>query len=1132
METQQSSETAPRVEERIPRRTTERFSSPGRLHIRLLGDFTVSVDAQPVSKQHWRHRKAATLIKRLALAERHRLHREQVLDLLWPELDSPAASNNLHYTLYVARRILDPDRAQSSSLLRLQTDLLTLAPPDLIWVDVDAFEAAALTAHRNGDATAYRSALAAYGGELLPEDRYEDWAEERREPLRRLYHDLLLTYARLLEQDGELPSATETLTQAIADEPLLEEAHLALVRLYARAGRRQQAIRQYEQLRQIMKESLGTEPDPAAQELYREILAGRVPIVASSPTLVEKPPAPRHNLPSVLTSVVGRTNEQAVIQQLLRTTRLVTLIGAGGVGKTCLAQTVARELVDRYPDGIWLVELAPLTDGSLLERTLASVLGIQVQPGAPLLAPLSVALGDRRVLLVLDNCEHVINACAGLVESILGACPQLHILATSREPLGAAGETIFTVPPLELPREEQTLPELAQQEAVQLFVERTRERQPAFLLSEQNAAAVIRICRGLDGLPLALELAAARTSVLAPEQIADRLSNTLDLLTGGSRLASPRQRTVRGAIDWSYQLLDDEEQHFFRRLAVFAGGWTLEAAEVLGTTSSVGGDILDLLSHLVDKSLVVVEPSGASLRYRFLEPIRQYARERLESKEADEIRHRHAALFQALSEDAGPRLDGPEQDVWLGRLAVEHDNIRAALQWMLEHGQEEGALRLSSAIWRFWATRSYPGEGRQWLDRALMTGTAATAARVRALTAAGTLARIQSDYPAARRLLGESLTLARQLGQRDAAMRSLAALGTIAAQQGDYAAARASLEESLALGRSLGDTEGIASALNILGIIAKQQGEYERASQLYVESLVLSRQLGNKRQIAKLLSNLGVVAQLQTELQKARGLLEESLTLFRELDDKDGLGMVLHNLGVIAKEQHEYAQASILYTESLSLSREMGDKHNTVKSLITLGTLRLLDDDPQGARVWYAEALELCRDLGDKEVTAYCLEGLAAVLRADAEPSRAVCLWAAAAALRDAIGAPLSPNGQLHFEQNLATARQALGDERFAAAWSEGGAMDMDQALMWALHLELLRGRTVNDDPIPEKGCPTARERQVAVLITQSLTNRQIARQLGISERTVETHVSKILHKLGFASRAQVAAWATERELA
>lgn len=1058
------------------------------------------------------------------------MHREQVVDQLWPDLALPAAVNNLHYTLHVARRLLAPDRTRAAGVLQLQHDLLTLAPPESLWVDVGAFEAAAAEALRGDDVGACRAALGLYGGELLPEDRYEDWVEERRVRLRTQRRDLLLAYAGLLEQGGDLRTAIETLTETIANEPLLEEAHVALMRLYLRAGQRRRATRQYEQLRGFVRESFGTEPDLPAQELYRDIVAGRIPDAAPTAVAVETA-APRHNLPRPLTRLIGRTTEREVVRARLLTRPLVTLTGAGGIGKTRLAQVVGWDLVDFYPDGVWLIELAPLTDETLVERALATTLGVQARPGTPLTQTLRAVLEDKRLLLILDNCEHLVDGVAQVVNSILPACGGLHVIATSREPLGLPGESLVTVPPLELPREDQSVTELVRREAVQLFAERARDRQPAFEVTEQNLSAVVQICRGLDGLPLAIELAAARTGVLSPEQIADRLANSLDVFTRGGRLASSRQRTLRGAIDWSYRLLSEDERRHFPRLAVFAGGWALEAAEVLCSDSDHGLEVLDLLSLLVDKSLVAVDLSGPGLRYTFLEPVRQYACELLEaSGEGDGIRRRHAALFEALAEDAGPRLDGPEQDVWLKRLAVEHDNIRAALRWMLDRGQEEDALRLGSTIWRFWAARGHPGEGRRWLERALAAGGTAPATRMRALFAAGALARIQSDYPAARALLEECLTLARQCGQEAVTMRALATLGAVEAQQGEYMAAGAAVEESLGLARSLGDDDGTANALRSLGVIAKQQGEYERASQLYSESLRLFRRLGNTRQIATTLSNLGVVAELQSDLETARDRLDESLTLFRELGDKEGLGMALHNLGVVARRQGDYEQATSLYTESLELSREMGDRHNIAKSLITLGRLCLIEGDLPAAQAWYRQALQLCRDLGDKEVGAYCLEGLGEVLRAAGEPGPAVRVWAAAHALREATGAIQSPSGQAEFEQAVAEAGQRLGEEDFSRAWSEGHAVHIGQALAYGLQLDAVQAPATPTTSLRDRTGPTAREREVAALIAEGLTNRQIARQLDISERTVDTHITRLFRKLRVVSRAQVAVWAQTQD--
>jgi DNA-binding SARP family transcriptional activator len=561
------------------------------VRISLLGGFRVSVGSRSIGEVDWRLKKAASLIKLLALAPDHRLHREQVVELLWPGLDRKAAVNNLHQALHSARRTLRPRGAAPSSL-RLRGELLELSPDDPLWVDVEAFEEEAATARRSCEPAAYRAAVRLYTGDLLPEDRYEDWVEGRREELRLSYLGLLVEMAGLYEERGEYGPAVEALQEAVATEPTHEEAHVGLMRLYARTGQRYRALRQYEQLGRALGRELDADPEARSRRLYEEILAGRIPtVIEALPVASAEPPgADKHNLPGSLTSFIGREREGEKVKQLLETTRLLTLSGVGGSGKTRLALEVARSLVGVYPDGVWLVELAPLADPELVPKAVASALGLPEQPNRQLTETLVDALRSKRMLLVLDNCEHLVEVCAGLAETLLSPCPGLQILATSRETLGAAGEVVWRVSPLSWPgsQRRRTAEELLGYESVRLFVERARHRDPAFALTEQNADTVAQICRRLEGIPLAIELAAASIGTMSAEQIAARFGDLLRLLTGGSRTALPRQRALRGTLDWSYVLLPEPERKLFGRLSVFAGGCTLEAAEEVCSGEGIG----------------------------------------------------------------------------------------------------------------------------------------------------------------------------------------------------------------------------------------------------------------------------------------------------------------------------------------------------------------------------------------------------------------------------------------------------------------------------------------------------------------------------------------------------------------
>jgi predicted ATPase/DNA-binding SARP family transcriptional activator len=801
--------------------TRERGRKPEAVRIRLLGGFEVMVGARTIQEDAWRLRKAANLIKLLALASGNRLHREQIMYTLWPNLGISAASNNLRQTTHAARRTLDP--AMGSSYLASREESLVLCPESSLWVDVEAFEQAARSARRSGEPAAYEAALELYFGELLPTDRYEEWAEQPRGRLKESYLWLLMRLAKLHEEFADYASAMEALREVVSEEPTREEAHLGLMRLYALVRNKGEALAHYGRLKETLCRELGAEPAASSRALREKIATGRFPPTEgqslTSPT--EGPPGARmHNLPAPRSSFVGRESELRNLKRDLAMTRLLTLTGAGGCGKTRLALEVAREFIGAYPEGVWLVELAPLSEEALVAQALASVLGVPEQPDRSLTEALVDFMRAKRALLVMDNCEHLVDAVARLADTLLNSCSHLRVLATSRESLNVEGELAWLVPSLSVPslgRSATRVEELAGYESVRLFVERARHRNPEFCLTPENANAVGRICERLEGIPLAIELAAARVG-MSLEQIASRLDDSLRLLTWGSRTASPRRRTLRGTLDWSYALLGELERRLFGRLSVFAGGWTLEAAEAVGAGDIQQGDVVDLLSRLVDKSLVVAEAQEV-VRYRMLEPIRQYARERFEeSEEVEAVKRRHAEFYLVLAEEAEPGVEGPQQAAWLERLEAEHDNLRTALSWSLERGEEaELGLRVGEALGQFWYLRGYFGEGRRWLEEALAKASpASTAARANALRRLSFLAFMQGDLDRAQEAGEEGLNLERVKQFWDIAGRRSIAAGL----------------------------------LHMLGLVMSARGDPERAIHLYEESLVFSRKVGDERGIA------------------------------------------------------------------------------------------------------------------------------------------------------------------------------------------------------------------------------------------------------------------------------------------
>ena len=738
--------------------------------------------------------------------------------------------------------------------------------------------------------------------------------------------------------------------------------------------------------------------------------------------LSSRPPADTstNNLPTRLTSFVGREDEKAAVRQALATAHLVTITGAPGAGKTRLALEVAGEVVERFADGAWLVELAALPAAAPVEAValaVANVLGVREEPGRPLLGSLGSYLRCLHILLVLDNCEHLAHACAAFANALLPGCPEMRILATSREALRVPGGLDRELAPLSLPSEDERRlsPEvLTKSEAGRLFVERARLSQPTFEVTKRNAPAVAAICRRLAGLPLAIELVAAWVKSLSVEQIAVRLKDRLWQLAAGARDARPQHQTLQDAITWSYELLSAQERILFDRLAAFAGGFPLEAAEVVAAGGDVAPlDVFQLLLRLIDRSLVRAEAGAdAAMRYRLLEPLREYAWEQLaEMGEAAIICGRHAAFFLALVEETEPRLEGPDQIIWQRRLQVEHDNLRAALGWMIGAGEAEDSLRLAGALSRFWRLQGYLSEGRRWLEQALGQGEATPPVTAKALLGAGMLAYYQGDLPAATELLRQSLELTDPARVSRVRAGALYFLGEVTHRRGNFADAGPLFEEGLAIQRALGDQRGVADSLTSLGTTAMFQGDYTAARASFEESLSVFKALKHALGVANAATTLGEVACLQGDFPAATRFLDESLAIYRELGSRDGIAISLTNLGEVALAQGDYV----------------------------------------AAQKCFREALVLAQELGAKEGIAYLLEDFAELSVAQAGMERGVRLFGAAEALREAISAPLPADSRPAYDHSVAVARTQLDQASFTGAWNEGRAMPLEDAIYYAL---------------------------------------------------------------------------------
>jgi len=699
--------------------------------------------------------------------------------------------------------------------------------------------------------------------------------------------------------------------------------------------------------------------------------------------------APARRLPTPRTSFIGREHDLVELRALLETARLVTLTGPGGAGKTRLAIQVAS----MTSDAMWLVDLSAVSDPALVLRAVATVLGLREQRDEALVDVLTGALSNVRALLVLDNCEHLLAACAALVDQLLEHCPGLRVLATSRQALGVAGEMVWPVAGLEVDAE-----------AARLFVERAAAVRPGFTLNARNQAAIVSICGRLDGLPLPIELAAARAAVLSPAQIASRLDDHLRLLRRHSVTTAPRHQTLRATLDWSHDLLSEHERIALRQLAVFAGGCTLEAAEAVLADDL---DAVELLTSLVSKSLVVADPLADAARYRLLETVRQYANEKLsEAGEEDAVRDRHLNWCLELAQTAEPHLRSAHQAIWLERLENELDNVRTALGWALaDDSRRETALRLAALLRWFWFTRARPSEGRGWLERGLANvGNVAPAVRARALDAAAALAH----------------------------------------NQGDYAAAKRHQEVARGIWQAEGDQRSQAAALSTLGIIAKAQGEHERARKLLEDALHLAQQLGEPAIEATVLNNLAALAMDTSDYVRARTFLDLSLTIKRALGDAAGIATSLHNLGETAQHLGDYGAALELLSESLALFRRLEASDRIAQTLHSLGVVALRRGDLSGAEAQFLEGLQRFRQSGDGWGQALCTEALAEVAITSGQFERAARLFGTAEAWREANHAPLPPNDRAAHERAVAVVAAALGATQFAVAWAGGRSMQLD----------------------------------------------------------------------------------------
>jgi len=826
--------------------------------------------------------------------------------------------------------------------------------------------------------------------------------------------------------------------------------------------------------------------------------------------------------------------------------RLITLLGTGGVGKTRLSIQVAMEIRAYFVDGVCFVSLATINDPELVMSTIARGLGIQDAGPQLVFAQVKDFLRTRHCLLLLDNFEQVVSA-APYIQELLVACPYLCILTTSRAVLHVQGEQEFlvmplTIPDVALPLDEELLLQVA---SVALFLQRARSVMPTFRLTANNARVIAEICMRLDGLPLAIELAAARIKLLPPQALLTRLLRSLEILTGGMSPLLPRQQTLRGALKWSYDLLNQSEQRLFRRLAVFVGSWVLEAIEAVCFYDTAQKDALNGVASLLDKSLLFQSESGGEEpRFQVLITVREYALECLHvSGETEDVQMAHARYYLALAEDAEQQFGG-EQALWLDHLEKEHGNLRAALHFLYEHREDELALRLSSALYWFWSIHGHLNEGYLWLQKILENALAVEAAiRAKALKNAGALAYALGRPEKAEELCWQSLALYRQLGDAQGSGLTLYWLAVVACwSRQDYALAKALAEESFNLHSSIHDKSGMADALMIRSYVALSQGAYLDAQHFLEQGLGYFNEASDSWGAAYALLDLGRLMLEQELYDAALKRLDESQHISKQLGYIKGIAYALSLKGQIFLKQGDIAAARVSIEEALAKHRERGQHSGTAEALMLLARVSQAAGTYAEARKLYMESLALLEQLHELRLQVLCQEGLGIVALSQGNAAWAVLIWGATDRLRKLQGIPMSPLDRTDYLRAQASAREQLGEETFVSQWTQGHSMTPEQALALQSQSSSITASPMlpaPPAPIQKKSSAskrhsqdlTARELQVLQLLARGLTDAQIAERLVISPRTVSKHVSTIYGKIGVSSRSAATFYTMQNKL-
>jgi len=1022
---------------------------PAQLALHFLGPPQLYLNSEPVTTDR---RKALALLAYLALAGKQT--RDSLSALLWPDYDQSKAFTNLRHTLWEVQQAL------GEGWLLADRETIEFNPESDISLDVHQFEALLAQSRPEEDPSLripllsdsvklYRNHFLT-GFSLKDAAGFNEWAFAKSEELR---HQLATVLGLLSDDHCALGQADQAIPHArrlITLDPLNESSHRQLMQVYIQAGQHSAALRQYQACEQLLRQELGLDPQPETRELYKKIRKREIMPVPQ----IEKQKAtatPSHNIPLQLSTFIGREKEQKAVAKLIGSHRLVSLIGTGGIGKTRLALKVGEQLLENFANGIWLAELASLNDPALVPQAVGTLFGIIERSENTLSKKLIHYLGPKTALLILDNCEHLLDACAQLAETLLKNCPNLKILATSREGLSLPGEALYRVPSLSLPKGKQAPDQFADFESIRLFTDRARLSTNDFALTAENAATIAQICRRLDGIPLAIELAAARVNILSVEQIAARLNESFSFLTSSGRSKLARQQTLQASIEWSWDLLSDSERVLLRRLSVFAGGWTLDAAESVCSGDGIGSQqVLDLMTQLVMKSLVVADQeSGRERRYHLLEMLRQYAHQKLaKSGEVESIAERHLNYFLQLSEKIEDGVFGPQQAEWFARGNEERDNLRAALTTASKNNMEAG-LYLSSRLYRLWESINIQ-EGTHWLASFIQKPESRNypPARAKALCAYAWLMLWRQQFSQAQSFAQEALELSRACKDKRGEIDALLLIGNTTEFQGNMASAIEVYQQILSLSQSLGYPRGEALAHFYLGWDRRNMA---RSFDHLEKGMILFRELGDWSALANIVGVLGTFHVLNGNVSLAQKYLDEATELWqfnKRVDIWENVKVAKSRLALL---QGDYEQAGTLLQEILFAAQESGNRMSYLWNRAHLGQVALRTGNVAESHQMFADTARDFQKDGHTIGVVFGLEGIATVLIATGKPEKAARLIGCADATREQIPdvRPLIEEADMY--RNMAAILSRIGPSGFEVAYDEGRSMTLDEAVAYAL---------------------------------------------------------------------------------